>query len=593
MLKRLFILLPFITWQCVHLANPVANKTLSDQAITLSYDQIGYPTQGTKYLVAEWSSDAPPPTTLTLKPLLDSSPSMTTELIPIQNWESSGSVKLAAVFDSPMIPGDYAMTIGDNPTSRTLHIGTDGYTKVLRDVLRFYYYQRASVAISDETFPHRSRKGGHSDQSLKLYPAQSGARRSAPGGWYDAGDYGKYVVNAGITVATLLNLSNLTPNLIGDTLAIPESTNGKSDLLDEVKVEIDWLKTMQDEKDGGVYSKVAGLYWPGMVAPDKDTQDRYLFPKATNSALNFSAVMAQAARVYASTDSEYAKDCLSRAMKAMAWAIKNPNQKVPLVKDGSGNYDGGSYEDEYFWALTELYLSTGKKLYLDYLTGKKKVAGYPNIQKFLVKPDIHGPADWGMGEAPTTGVTNLAYFSILSSPQNAGSIDLGSIKNELVRYSNMILEQMSSNPFRIPLDRAEFVWGSNSIAANKGVIIAYAYYLTHDQKYLAGVYEILHYLFGRNALGISMVTGHGFIHPQNPHHRISAAVDNQRPIPGMMVGGPNQRKEDHLEYSSCMPEKCYLDDRASFASNEVAINWNAPLAVMLAIVLNDQQSIKN
>jgi endoglucanase len=264
-----------------------------------------------------------------------------------------------------------------------------------------------------------------------------------------------------------------------------------------------------------------------------------------------------------------------------------------MVKDGSGNYDGGSYEDEYFWALTELYLSTGKRQYLDYLTGKKKIAGYPGLQNLLVKPDIHGPADWGMGEAPTTGVVNLAYFSILMSPQSAAPIDVSSVKAALMRFADLVIGQIGSNPYRVPLDRTEFVWGSNAIAANKAVILAYAYHLTGDAKYLDGIYDVLHYVFGRNALAISMVTGHGFSYPRNPHHRISASRADQTPTPGMLVGGPNQRKEDRLDYGSCLPERCYLDESASFASNEVAINWNAPLALILATVLNDQPPLKN
>ncbi|MBM4253853.1 MAG: hypothetical protein FJ146_17940 [Deltaproteobacteria bacterium] len=590
MRKRFFILLVTLLCHCAHFAQVNGTKPQGDQSFALSYDQVGYPALGGKFLVVNQTTDAPPPATLTLKPLLDQSPSMTIQLVPITSWESPGVKKWGALFEGAMMPGDYAITIGEHPASQTLHVGTDGYTKVLKDVLRFYYFQRASVAIRDDHAPQRSRPLGHPDLNLKFYPVHSGATRAAPGGWYDAGDYGKYVVNAGITVATLLSISHFAPNLIGDSSAIPESTNNKSDLLDEVKFELDWLKTMQDEKDGGVYSKVAGLYWPGMVAPERDIQDRYLFPKATNATLNFAAVMAQAARVYQSWDPDYAKDCLVRATKAISWALKNPNQKVPLVKDGSGNYDGGSYEDEYFWALTELYLSTGKKLYLDYLTGKKKISGLSNIQRLLARPDIHGPADWGMGEPPTTGVTNLAYFSILSSPENAAPIDVGAVRMELLKYGNSILEQIATNPFKVPLDRAEFVWGSNSIAANKGVVLAYAYQLSHDRKYLDGVYEILHYLFGRNALSMSMVTGHGFVSPRHPHHRISGATEQLLPIPGMLIGGPNQRKEDHLEYGPCLPEKCYLDERASFASNEVAINWNAPLAVMLATVLNEPPS---
>ena len=36
------------------------------------------------------------------------------------------------------------------------------------------------------------------------------------------------------------------------------------------------------------------------------------------------------------------------------------------------------------------------------------------------------------------------------------------------------------------------------------------------------------------------------------------------------------------------PAKLYLDEEASYASNEVAINWNAPLVFLLAGALPDK-----
>ena len=70
------------------------------------------------------------------------------------------------------------------------------------------------------------------------------------GGWYDAGDYGKYVVNAGLSVWLMLNLWELSSHValggLGDgALHIPESGNGRSDLLDEARWELEWMLKMQ------------------------------------------------------------------------------------------------------------------------------------------------------------------------------------------------------------------------------------------------------------------------------------------------------------------------------------------------------------
>ena len=297
--------------------------------------------------------------------------------------------------------------------------------------------------------------------------------------------------------------------------------------------------------------------------------------------------MAQAARVYRTYDAVYAKDCLERAERAFEWARSHPDQHPPYASQGSGNYDGSNYAREFFWATTELYISTAKAIYLDYLTGKKVISSRIGIVDFLVNARIDGPADWGMGAWPTTGVTNLAYFSLLTENNALDAGYLQKIRGELIGYADRVLAHIAQNPYRVPLSRQEFAWGSNSIAANKGVVLGYAYHLTGNKAYLTGIGEIVHYVLGRNATGYSFVTGFGSRPSRFPHHRISAGDAAHPAIPGMLVGGPNAGRNDGLSYPSSQPEKIYLDDVRSYASNEVAINWNAPLAFLLGFLTND------
>src|SRR5690606_13079843 len=44
----------------------------------------------------------------------------------------------------------------------------------------------------------------------------------------------------------------------------------------------------------------------------------------------------------------------------------------------------------------------------------------------------------------------------------------------------------------------------------------------------------------------------------------------------------NPGQEDGCNYPSKLPARSYTDDWCSFASNEVAINWNAPLVFLAA-----------
>ena len=66
-------------------------------------------------------------------------------------------------------------------------------------------------------------------------------------------------------------------------------------------------------------------------------------------------------------------------------------------------------------------------------------------------------------------------------------------------------------------------------------------------------------------------------------HRLSSADGIEAPIPGLLVGGPNPGQQDissGLKYPSKQPDESYLDEEGSYASNEIAINWNASLVAL-------------
>ena len=87
------------------------------------------------------------------------------------------------------------------------------------------------------------------------------------------------------------------------------------------------------------------------------------------------------------------------------------------------------------------------------------------------------------------------------------------------------------------------------------------------------------------ALLISFVTGVGAKTPMFPHHRPSAADTIVAPVPGLLVGGPNPGQQDHCPgYPSSLPALSYVDAQCSYASNEIAINWNAPIAYLSAAI---------
>ncbi|HCD52991.1 MAG TPA: cellulase, partial [Balneolaceae bacterium] len=106
---------------------------------------------------------------------------------------------------------------------------------------------------------------------------------SSPKGWYDAGDYNKYVVNSGISTYTLLFAYEQFPEFFkNQDLNIPESKNDLPDILDEALWNLEWLLTMQDE-DGGVYHKLTTANFEGMVMPHEATNQRYVVMKNTGA----------------------------------------------------------------------------------------------------------------------------------------------------------------------------------------------------------------------------------------------------------------------------------------------------------------------
>ena len=126
----------------------------------------------------------------------------------------------------------------------------------------------------------------------------------------------------------------------------------------------------------------------------------------------------------------------------------------------------------------------------------------------------------------------------------------------------------------------DFNWGSNSNAANQGILLVKAYLISGDKKYIHHALSNVDYILGRNATGYCFVTGLGSKSPMNPHHRQSISDGIVAPIPGLLVGGANPGMQDKCVYQFTEPETAYTDQSCSYASNEIAINWNAPLVYL-------------
>jgi len=496
----------------------------------------------------------------------------------------SSDTTRAADFSALRTPGEYVVLVPGLGASYRFAIRPRVLEELARGALKAFYFQRGSLALEPRYAGKWSRAAGHPDTQVLVHPSAASAGRpagtviSAPGGWYDAGDYNKYIVNSGITVATLLSLYEDFPAYVRTLdVDIPESGHGVPDLLQEALWNLRWMLTMQDPSDGGVYHKLTEPRFEGFVSPVEARSPRYVVQKSTAAALDFAAVMAQASRVLRSFESRLpglADSALTAAVHAWSWARHHPDvfydqerlnqQFEPHIE--TGTYGDRDVRDEFIWAATELGVTTRQDSFFTAVP---------------VFPDSSAPLpNWR--QVRTLAYYTLARFRAGLPPAVAG--DRARLERTLMRAADDLMQSASRTAYGTLMGgrAADFIWGSNSVAANQGIALVVAYRLTGDPSYLRHALSNLDYLLGRNATGYSFVTGFGSRTPLHPHHRPSAADGIDAPVPGLLVGGPNPGRQDGCAYPVTAPDKAYVDDVCAYASNEVAINWNAPLVYLAA-----------
>lgn len=195
-------------------------------------------------------------------------------------------------------------------------------------------------------------------------------------------------------------------------------------------------------------------------------------------------------------------------------------------------------------------------------------------------PDILDEIRWKLQGWQTTSA--LAAFTIATNPDVFEQVDVDSAKALILHLADDYIKSLKNNGYGVAMTEGDFYWGSNSVAANKGIVLLHAYILTKKEEYLNAATGILDYLLGRNPLNLSYLTGYGVNQVFNPHHRPSQADSIDAPIPGMLVGGPNKSANDCAKkyIDNEAVARSYYDNACSYATNEVAINWNAPFAYL-------------
>lgn len=500
-------------------------------------------------------------------------------------WTLSGENIQIADFSRFKTPGRYYVQI-DSERSYPFSIGDSlVYDTLAVWSAKAFYLWRASCEIEPmySTFKGTSyaRKMGHPDSVVYVHYSVANEKRhveselSATKGWYDSGDYSKYVVNASYAVAFLGMAYEAFPEYYNKLyLNIPESGNDVPDILNELKWELDWMMSMFDNYDNGVYVKLSSLKFAKLVMPDADLQDRYMIGKSTASALDFASSMALASRLYAPYEKQFpgfSKKALELARKAYRWALKSPSVSFENPSDVStGTYSDDDFSDEFFMASVQLFITTHEKEFYDNL---KLVQSYDT-------------PTWA--NVNSIGLMELA----LHLDELPGFVNKVQIQQKAQGLYDNIYKLYYYSVGKLPLKR--FEWGCNGYVAANGAILGLAYQLTKDKKYLTAAHSAFDYLLGRNSLDYCFITRFGSRYPKRIHDRRSHSDGITMPLPGYLVGGPNLDQPTDCGQSSypssIYPARAYLDEFCSFSTNEIAINWNAPFVMLVGAIIESSKN---
>lgn len=486
---------------------------------------------------------------------------------PEQIWEATDQWAATADFSSVTTPGTFVLTIEGKEIEEEIQITEDPYGVAARAMIKSLYFQRASTALVSPYAENWAREAGHADDQVKVHASAVTADRAEhsvhafPGGWYDAGDYGKYCGPTSFVTWSLMHLVELSPAWLEVSINIPESQNTLPDALDEALQGLRFLLSVQ-ATDGSVPHKLTALRHAALLMPSGDLDERYLIGQSTATTLTFVAATAQAARILKGYETELpglADSCLLAAEKAWAWAEANPEVNFRNPEDvHTGEYKDDFVEDERAWARLELWLTTGKNEY------RKVDELFSVVQN---RNPFHGDASW------------KAMLSMALHTERLTAVEKKKWKEQLKWRSQRMKEYARTNAYHVPLgvNTYDFNWGSNAIQSRLGLWHLLSAEYTGVNIWKTEAAQAAEYILGKNPLDLCFVTGIGQRYPLDIHHRPSKADGVGEPVPGLLAGGPQivVKQADCENYPSEKAALRYLDKWCSYTTNEIAINWNA------------------
>jgi endoglucanase len=415
-------------------------------------------------------------------------------------------------FSAFTTPGTYYVY---EPISETrsdyFNISDYAYRITQREALHAFYYQRCGVAKNaayttpghDDAICHN-----HANQDLDCQlvtnplPANS---KNLSGGWHDAGDFNKYTNFTLTPVQAFLYAYEENSIAWTDNFGIPESGNNIPDILDELKIELDWLLKMQNA-NGSVLNKVSVANFAASSPPSTDLAARFYGEAGTTATLTAAANFAHAAIVYKSLGissmTTYGNTLQTAAINAYTWANANPNIQYFNTGFSSMNPEYGDF------AYNRDALKVSAAAYLYALTGNATYRtdvdnNYGNVhllQWGFAYPFEGNYQDALLYYAKTSGATALVANNIKTTYKNSIT---GTTENLPAFTSN-------EDAYRAYLKDADYTWGSNTTKSIKGNMFSNMYEFGVDVvdsvNYRNACAGFLHYFHGFNPNGLAFFT---------------------------------------------------------------------------------------
>lgn len=521
--------------------------------------------------------------------------------------KSSGDNVHIIDFSQYNIAGKDYKLVSDTVESLPFDIGDDLYNDLKYYSIKYFYHNRSGIPIempySDSSELARIAIDPNdvlSPDTTKDYTGNYSL--NITGGWNNDEGNGKSILNSGIATWTLMNMFERALNYgdidftpyADDTMNIPESGNGIPDILDETRYNLRALLNMQvpagNTLSGMVHREVGNVR---VLSLTGYVTQRVLEPPSTAATLNLAALAAQGSRLWNRYDSVFANKCLAAAETAWDAAIANPEIYAPM---GSGYGYGDNYlGDEFYWAASELYITTGKDKYLEYIQNSKHYLEIPTKLTDEINKDTTGCFNW-------CNTAGLGTISLALTKNNLPASDKAVAKENIVKAADKFISIADSQGYGVPIEECTmnalpdlqgFPYYSNFYVLSESIVMAYAYEFNYSKKYLNGMIGAMDYILGRNPMVQSYITGYGDNPVENPHHMFwSYQADNSTPKPpaGCLSSGPNSGLQDPWVKGSGWtpgsrpPEKCFMDQIESWSTNDLELNINAPLVWVSAYI---------